>query len=421
VLKPTGSLYLHCDPVASHYLKIVLDSVFGKENFRNEIAWKRTSGRSSGHQLGRIHDTIFFYAKSSTTTFRPPTVTQTSGNIKGHDLIREQGKFFRLSDLSGSGPGPTRLFGGKEISPPNNRHWMFDQAGIDRLWAEGGIVLNRQGVPRWKKPVEALATIDVGDLWHDIEPINSAAKERLGYPTQKPLALLERIVQASSNEGDVILDPFCGCGTAVHAAQKLGRKWIGIDITHLAICLIEKRLKDAFSDVSFAVHGTPKDLGGARDLAARDKYQFQWWACSLVNAQPYQGKKKGADGGIDGVIDFQDEPKAHKKIVVSIKGGDNVSVAMVRDLVGVLEREKAEIGLFVTLASPTRPMRAEAAKAGFYPSPTLSGNFPRLQILTIEGLLESKERPLYPDLAQGGLTFKKAKREDGTVDQKPLF
>ena len=197
----------------------------------------------------------------------------------------------------------------------------------------------------------------------------------------------------------------------MHAAQKLNRQWIGIDITHLAVTLIEKRLKDAFPDIKFEIHGTPKDLEGARNLAERDKYQFQWWACSLVNAQPYQGKKKGADGGIDGLIFFQDDDGMPKKIVVSVKGGENVSVAMVRDLAHVVEREKAEIGLFVTLAPPTKPMLAEASKIGFYESPLIGKAFPKLQILTIEDLLEGKEEARYPDLGRGGLTFKKAKVE----------
>lgn len=250
----------------------------------------------------------------------------------------------------------------------------------------------------------------VGSLWNDIQPISSQAGERLGYPTQKPLALLERIINASSNAGDVVLDPFCGCGTAVHAAQKLGRQWIGIDITHLAISLIEKRLRDAFPGIEFEVEGTPKDLEGARNLAERDKYQFQWWACSLVNAQPYQGKKKGADSGIDGLIFFQDDNSEAKKIVVSVKGGENVSVAMVRDLVGVVERERAAMGLFITLAEKTRPMQTEAVSAGFYESP-FYGQFPRVQILTIEGLLNGTERAQYPDLSRGAHTFKKAERE----------
>ena len=221
---------------------------------------------------------------------------------------------------------------------------------------------------------------------------------------------MERIIEASSNEGDVVLDPFCGCGTAVHAAQKLNRQWIGIDITHLAISLVENRLHDAFPGITFEVHGTPKDLDSARDLAIRDKYEFQWWACSLLNAQPYQGRKKGADSGIDGVIYFKDDKTIPKKIVVSVKAGENVSVAMIRDLGHVVNREKASLGFFVTLTKPTGPMRQEAVKAGYYKSPA-GVNFPKIQILTVEGLLEETERPDYFDLMQGGLMSRKAKRE----------
>ncbi len=248
--------------------------------------------------------------------------------------------------------------------------------------------------------------------------------EFLGYPTQKPLALLERIIKASSNEGDIVLDPFCGCGTAVHAAQKLNRRWIGIDITHLAISLIEKRMRDAFKDavppIQFDVHGIPTSLEGARELAARDKYEFQYWACSLVNAQPYQGKKKGADSGIDGLIFFQDDKGQSKKIIVSIKGGENVGVPMVRDLGHVIDREKAQIGLFVTLASPTKPMDKEAVSAGYYESPH-NGNFPKIQILTVEGLMNGTEKPRYPDYTGGGLTFKQPKKEIYYNEQETLF
>jgi hypothetical protein len=201
---------------------------------------------------------------------------------------------------------------------------------------------------------------------------------------------------SSSNEGDLVLDPFCGCGTAVHAAEKLKRQWIGIDVTHLAVSLIEKRLRDAFPGIEFDVHGTPKDVDGARNLAERDKYQFQWWACSLVNAQPYQGKKKGADSGIDGVIYFPHTEKEMGKIVVSVKGGENVSVAMVRDFAHVIDREKAAMGFFVTLAAPTKPMLSEAVSTKFYTSPLNGTNFPKLQILTIEGLLDGKELAHYP-------------------------
>jgi hypothetical protein len=233
---------------------------------------------------------------------------------------------------------------------------------------------------------------------------------------------LERLIQAASTPNDVILDPFCGCGTAVHAAQKLNRQWIGIDITHLAISLIEKRLNDAFPGIQYEVHGTPKDYEGARNLAERDKYQFQWWACSLVNAQPYGGKKKGADSGIDGLIFFQDEKELSKKIIVSVKGGENVGVTMVKDLIATCARQKAEIGLFVTLNEPTKPMVTEAAAAGFYISAfNKEAKFPRIQILTVADLLEKKAVARYPSLDAGALTFKKAQIEHGEDKQHPLF
>ena len=217
-----------------------------------------------------------------------------------------------------------------------------------------------------------------------------------------------------------MLDPFCGCGTAVHAAEKLGREWIGIDITHLAVSLIERRMKDAFPGIAFEVHGTPRDLAGARNLAERDKYQFQFWALSLVNAQPYKSGKKGADGGTDGLIFFQDDKGAAKKIVVSVKGGESVTRTMIADLKNTVEREKAQLGLFVTLTPPTQPMITEAASAGFYESPA-HGAFPKIQILTIEGLLAGREQPRYPDLARGGHTFRQAKREGGDGKQAGLF
>ncbi|MDR3221326.1 MAG: restriction endonuclease [Candidatus Accumulibacter sp.] len=426
VLKPGGSLYLHCDPTASHYLKIVLDSVFGKTRYGSEISWKRSSAHndaSQGRKLpGNIRDIIFLYTKSDPWTWNWLYTPYDEDYVRRFytHVDEKSGRRYRLGDLTAARPGGDVSYDFHGARPYKGRYWAYSRENMEKFHAEGRLYFPKNGgTPSYKRYLDEMPGVALQNDWDDIRPVPPG--EYLGYPTQKPLALLERIVQASSNEGDVLLDPFCGCGTAVHAAHKLKRQWIGIDITHLAICLIEKRLKDAFPGVGFAVHGTPKDLEGARDLAARDKYQFQWWGCSLVNAQPFQGRKKGANGGVDGLIYFQDEPKAHKKIVLSVKGGSNVNVAMVRDLVGVLEREKAEIGLFVTLAPPTAPMRAEAAKAGFYESPTLGKAFPRLQILTIEGLLEGRERPDYPDLAQGGLTFKKAKREERAADQKPLF
>jgi site-specific DNA-methyltransferase (adenine-specific) len=264
----------------------------------------------------------------------------------------------------------------------------------------------------------------VGSVWTDVDRLNQTAKERLGYPTQKPVALLERIIAASSNPGDVVLDPFCGCGTAVHAAQKLGRRWIGMDVTHLAISLIERRLKDAFPDIVFDVQGTPKDLAAARDLANRDKHQFQWWAVSLLDAVPQGGKKKGADRGIDGIRWVRTGPREGDldRVIVSVKGGENVSVRDVRDLVGTVEREKALGGVLVTLAAPTRDMLREAASHGF--ASTGLGQFRKIMVKTVEELLrgvhDDGERLPPLGRAEG---FRRAPKEKrgGTGEQAALF
>lgn len=302
---------------------------------------------------------------------------------------------------------------------PKNRHWVRSPAELDKLDAAGRIYWPKSpgAWPYIKVYLDDMKGTNAQDIWTDIDPINMMAKERLGYPTQKPVALLERIVAASSREGDTMLDPFCGCGTTIHAAQKLGRRWIGIDVTHLAISLIERRLSDAFPGIAFEVHGTPQDLDGARALAIVDKYQFQWWAVSLVDAVPYDGKKKGADSGIDGFIYFKPDGRTTEKAVVSVKGGFNVNVAMVRDLGHVVEREKAKIGVFITLAEPTAPMRTEAVKAGFFETPY--GKFPKLQIITVAELFAGK-KPQIPlvDLS----AFRQAAREDVSRDrQSGLF
>jgi DNA modification methylase len=430
VLKPTGSLYLHCDPTASHYLKIVLDGVFGKLHFRNDIVWKRRYGSfSTVHEstkFGACNDNLLFYVKSEKAIFHPQYSFEDPNYRdyveKTFKHIDEQGRRYRIADLANPAPRPNLMYEYKGYKPPANG-WAISREKMELWDREGRLHFPKDpsGRIQRRRFFEELKGKPVQSLWDDIDMISSQSDERLGYPTQKPLALLERIIQASSSEGDVVLDPFCGCGTAVHAAQKLRRQWIGIDITHLSISLIEKRMRDAFPGIVFEVEGTPKDLEGARNLALRDKYQFQWWACSLVGAQPYQGKKKGADGGIDGLIYFDDDGNMPKKIVVSVKGGENVNVAMVRDLAHVVEREKAEIGLFVTLADATRPMREEAVKTGYYESPFNKTAFPKLQILTIEGLLSGAEHAHFPDMSAGGVTFKKAKVEEKMTLQKGLF
>jgi len=408
VLKPTGSLYLHCDPTASHYLKILLDGVFQPQNFRNEIIWKRSSAHSDAKQgakhYGRLTDTIFFYSKGEDVTwnqtYRPYDETYTERDYRRVDT---DGRRYRLDNIQGPG--------GAEKGNPYyevmgvSRYWRYSREKMQQLIRQGRIIQTRPGaVPQYKRYLDEMPGVSVQNLWDDIPVINNRSKELLGYPTQKPLALLERIITVSSNEGDLVLDPFCGCGTAVHAAEKLGRSWIGIDITHLAISLIEKRLTDAFPGIKYEVHGTPKDIEGARDLAARDKYQFQWWAVSLVNAVPFGGKKKGADTGIDGVIYFKDFKKkgealvgsTTEKIIVSVKGGESVGVSMIRDLAHVIEREGAKMGLFITLAEPTDPMRKEALKEGYFESPGLKGKYLKLQIATIEELLAGKKPELPP-------------------------
>ncbi|HEU5478478.1 MAG TPA: DNA methyltransferase [Candidatus Tumulicola sp.] len=427
VLKPTGSLYLHCDPTASHYLKIVLDQVFSPEFFRNEIVWQRTNVHSDSKTWSRVSDSILFYTRSNAFTWNPIYLPHSDEHIEAkYRSADPDGRRYTLSDMTSPAPRPNMMYVWRGFPTPNFG-WRYSKETVEKLDAEGRIWYptfkngqrDTSKRPRLKRYLDEMPGTLLTNVWTDIYPINSQAQERLGYPTQKPLALLERIIVASSNEDDLVLDPFCGCGTAVDAAEKLKRRWVGIDVTHLAVSLIEKRMRDRYPKIEFVVHGTPKDLDGARDLATRDKYQFQWWACSLVNAQPFQGRKKGADSGIDGIIYFQDDDKLPKKIVVSVKGGDNVNVAMVRDFAHVIEREKAAMGFFVTLTDPTKNMVTESVGTGYYTSPLTGAKYPKLQVLTIEGLLSGQERPAYPRMDAGGLTFKKAK--EAAPEQKQLL
>ncbi len=414
VLKPTGSLYLHCDPTASHYLKILLDGIFGAFNIHNEIIWRRARAHNDKtiRRYGAVHDTILFYAKSSQWVFNVQFLSRNASSPKTHDLyLHRDGKFYRKDNCRApGGRGPLYEWNGHTFN------WRFSPDERDRLIAQGRIVYSKNGMPRVLRPIDPERGSPLQDVWTDIDAPNSGSVENLGYPTQKPLALLERIIRASSNEGDLVLDPFCGCGTTIHAAQKLGRAWIGIDVTHLAISLIERRLKDAFPGVAFDVHGTPKDLESAVDLARRDKYQFQWWAVSLVDARPYGGKKKGADGGIDGILFFRSDKDKTEKALISVKGGDNVGVGMVRDLIAVVEREKAAVGVLISLALPTRAMEREAIAAGFFEGPFEA--VPKIQIITLAELFQGI-RPRIPRI-DAAATFRTAAREP-TADQGRLL
>ncbi len=426
VLKPTGSLYLHCDPTASHYLKLLLDGVFGAVNFRSEIVWKRSHAHNSARRWGPIHDVILFYSKSDSYCWTGVRQAYDEAYVERYFKFDDgdgRGRYW-TGDLTGAGTrnGPSGdPWRGFDVRA-KARHWAYTPAELDRLDAEGRIFWPKTpgAMPKLKRYLDEARGIAAQDVLLDIsslQKMSPSAQERLGYPTQKPVALLERIISASSNEGDVVLDPFCGCGTAIHAAQKLGRRWIGIDVTHLSISLIEKRLKDAFPGIAFSVEGTPKDLASALDLARRDKYQFQWWAVSMVDAQPFGGRRKGADGGIDGIIYFKPDGRRTEKAIVSVKGGDNVGVQMIRDLHSTMERERAPIGIFITKARPTAVMEREAAAVGRFED-GFGRSFARLQILTLEELFQGR-KPAIP-LVDPSLTFRRAGRE-GSRQQASLI
>lgn len=426
VMKPKASIYLHCDPTASHYLKMLMDAVFAPENFRNEIVWKRHNARSTEGRWARIHDVILLYTKTSNFFFQPTQVKADKAKLP-HTLITVGDVKYQTFELTGAGTTkegesgkPWRRFDPTAMG----RHWANAHAQMDEWDAEGLIHWPKPGsaggFPRRRAAepfVEEDRVVTVGDVWTDIDRINQAAKERLGYPTQKPEALLLRIVQASSKEGDTILDPFCGCGTTIAAAQRLKRRWAGIDITHLAIGLIKHRLRDAYGpsvEKTYKVIGEPTTADGARQLAAEDKYQFQWWALGLVGARPVD-EKKGADKGIDGRIYFHDESTSGKtkQIVLSVKGG-HLKATDVRDLRGVIEREKAALGVLISLDEPTSAMRKEAATAGFYKSPW--GQHPRLQLRTVAELLAGKGI----DQPPSNVTHKKAPKARGHESQLAL-
>ena len=421
VLKQTGSIYLHCDPTASHYLKLLLDAVFGANNFKNEIIWKRSSAHNDSSVLGRTHDVIFLYTKDGSSFIwnRQYQAYDPEYVASHYRRETEDGRLYRTDNLTAGG-----LSGGGYEYEWNGvtRVWRSPRETMERLHREGRIHYTRNGVAEYIRYLDEMPGVPLQDVWTDIPPINSQARERLGYPTQKPEALLERIVSASSNEGDVVLDPFCGCGTATAAAERLGRRWIGIDITHLAIALIRYRLQDSFGDGlhPYEVVGDPKDLASADALAQHDRYQFEWWALGLVDARPAQDKRRGADSGIDGYINFFDDNSGRaKRIVVQVKSG-NVNVSQIRDLKGVAEREQAEIGIFITLSSPTRPMLQEAFASGFYvPEHFPDLQFQRLQILTIEELLSGRSAE-YPRVAPQA-TFRRAPRRRSSDGEQQIM
>jgi DNA modification methylase len=469
---------------ASHYLKLLCDAIFGKNNFQSEIIWKRTSAHSASQRWNDVHDSILFYSKTEDFTWNEVLLKHSEEYTARYK--NKDGKGNLWADDNLTGPGVRHGDSGAEwkgFNPTSKgSHWKVSSKTVEfiigpeeakklstteklDLLDEHGFIHwpqtrsgSGKGFPRFKRYLSAGAPVQ--DVVTDIPPINSQASERLGYPTQKPVALLERIILASSNPGDLVLDPFCGCGTTIDAAEKNGRDWIGIDVTQLAISLIKNRLQDTYGSrlkfVSGGAHaprvsgstpssnpssahepsrasasatrasltapeagalpgtslvriiGEPTTPNEAATLAEEDKYQFQWWALGLVGARPVE-QKKGADHGVDGKILFRDDPKAAKpeQIIIQVKGG-KTGVKDVRDLRGVLDRERGAIGILISLQAATGPMETEAASVGFYEHKTNRQKFPRLQLRTVKELMEGKgiERP--STVAATDETFKKA-------------
>jgi len=398
ILKETGSIYLHCDPAVGHYLKIVLDTIFGKKNFRNEIVWCYKSRPAAKKYFGKKHDIIFFYTKSDKYFFDWKANIQPLSNvtIKKYRYEDEIGKY----RLVGRGIKGSPIQSAKDVDP----QWEADHPELvvrDYL---------KEGYP-------------LEDYWF-INIINQSAKERIGYPTQKPEALLERIIKASTKKGDWILDPFCGCGTTPAAAEKLGRKWIGIDISTLAVNLIKHRLRKEFDlgEKSFHIDGLPKDLAGAKMLWQKDAFEFEYWILDLIDATPAKskskGKMRGADKGIDGIITFYKDKSADKwiygKAIVQVKGG-HITRSQIAALRGDVEREKAEAGVFVTLEAPAKPMIEEAVEAGTFTIPfTAKTEFPKIQIITVEELMHGKKLKLPAGLIKN--YFKEAQSSNSKND-----
>ena len=413
VLKPTGSIYLHCDPTASHYLKIIMDMIFGGENFVNEVVWKRSDAKGDAGQgakhFGRVNDILLFYSKSFARNIFNPQYSEMSEDYidQWYRYKDPDGRRYKLDNMLGPG-GAAKGNPSYEVMGVT-RYWRYSKVKMEQLIAAGRVIQTRPGaVPMFKRYLDETKGVPLTSNWADIRPLHGWSTEKLGYQTQKPEILLERIIQASSNPGDLVLDPFCGCGTAVVAAQKLGRRWIGIDITHVAITVMKRRLIDTFEpDPNFEVIGEPTAVEDAQELATTDPYQFQWWALGLVGARPIE-QKKGADKGIDGRLYFHEKDGGEtKQVIFSVKAG-GVTARHVMELHGVIDRKNAAIGVLITMEDPTKPMRAEAASGGSYTSPW--GVHPKLQILTVREILEGRKIDM-PPVHQVNVTYKRAPKQ----------
>lgn len=448
-LKPTGSMYMHCDPKASHYLKMILDAIFGPAMFRSEIIWRRTGAHNKARRWAPIHDVILFYTKSDTFTWNKPKQPYMNGHVKEH--FKSDGKGGWRTNYYGNvltGSGTRKGFSGqpwKGIDPtPKGRHWaipgaIWEEVGIDPegmnqhekldlLYDEGFITIDPNAAwPMYEMAVRAGQGPAMSDIWsfqpytegtvygsmagidEDVRWLGTRDQERLGYPTQKPVGLMKRIIAASSNKGDLVMDPFCGCGTTIEAAEILERQWVGIDISPFAIQLIRRRrIEGAFPHLKFGIDyqidGLPTSMTGAKQLADQDKKAFEVWAVAAVDGLP--NPKKGADGGIDGRLKFKPDGKHAKHAIVSVKGGE-LKADDIRSLIAIAHLETASsegFGVLISLKKPTPKMRADATAAGFI---ELGGSkYQKVQFFSIEEILAGKKPRLpFPEMPE---VFKKS-------------
>jgi site-specific DNA-methyltransferase (adenine-specific) len=409
VLKKTGSFYLHCDPTMSAYLRTICDLIFSPKNFANEIIWQRINAKGNvQRKFGAVHDIIFRYCKNLGSEVWNQIYLPLDMNYveKMYRHADENGRRYTSSDLTApiSRASKGQIYVWKGISPPQTRCWVYAKDKMQELEDKGLIIYTKNNFPRLKRFLDENQGERVTDVWTDLS--QSIGKEFLGYPTQKPKALLERIIQASSNEGDTVLDAFCGCGTTVDAAESLHRNWIGIDISPIAISLIKRRLKDTYGEhlSRFEVRGTPTDERSAIELWKQNPFAFQdWWLTEFEVFSTTFGTK-GADKGIDGIAQYLIEPKTQKVIRAgfSVKGGQNIQSKDIDALLGAMEKHKCEIGAFLTIAEPTKPMLDTIASSGFVEIPGFK--IPKLQILTLEDFFKGKK----PKLPKVNITFKAA-------------
>lgn len=402
MLKPTGSIYLHCDPTASHYIKVMMDAIFGHQNFRNQIVWKRHTSMAKGSQhdpksWGATTDMILYYARSAAPPQPYRDMTEEE-RVEQFPLVDEHGERYyddtaHLWRSPNMGERPNLCYEWKGFHHKSKAGWRLSKKRLEEEYQKGNVVILDNGKLQRRKYERDYRGKQPGDLWDDVSP--ALGSERLSYDTQKPLALLERIIEASSRKGDVVFDPFCGCGTTLEAAHTLGRRWIGIDISIHAIKRVARtRLEERcglIQDRDFVVEGVPHTLEGAKDLWEQDKYQFQKWAVGQVDG--FVTRRRSGDGGIDGRLYFVvTHERELQSMVIEVKGGKHVSLEHVRALRGVLEREEAAMAGLIVMEEPgltqLRNFRREFSKAGSLD--ILGKSYPKMQMLTVSEILKGK-------------------------------